>query len=301
MRHGGEDAQVLPSARGTVEWAAKALCATCACVSLVAASLICLFLLVYGCAASGKIGLAALIAGKRWQPSAGLFGILPMVAGTLCITALAVLLAAPAGVLTAVFVARYCPAVVRTFARGCLRLLALIPSVVYGFFGLSVIVPAIGHVSGTSGTCILAASLVLAVMSLPTIASTLEAAIQAVPQSYFVAAAALGACKDRGVFCVELHAARYGIIASVVLGAARAAGETVAVMMVAGNQAWMPHGVIKGARTLTSNIALQMGWAVGLHRGALIASALLLLVFTLVTNLVLTLLTRHEEARHEWW
>ena len=275
----------------------QGITATAAFVSVLAVITICLFLFVYSGSAIARIGLIPFIAGHRWKPSLELFGILPMLAGSLCVTAGALFLGVPLGILTAVFMARYCPKCVYGFSESCLRLLAGIPSVVYGFFGLTVIVPVIREASGGAGTCILAASIVLAIMILPTIASVSEAAIKAVPQVYFEGAAALGACKERCVFAVELPAARSGIMAAVVLGIGRAIGETMAVVMVAGNQAWMPRGVLKGARTLTTNIALEMGYASGLHRGALIACALVLFVFVLLINLALTLLTRRTEAQ----
>lgn len=277
---------------------AQGVCVLASCVSLAALALICLFLFTYGGTAIAKVGLIPFVTGDRWKPSLGLFGILPMIAGTLCVTAGAAVLGVPLGILTAVFMARYCPPVLYPFAESAVKLLAGIPSVVYGFFGLTVIVPVIREASGGAGTSILAASIVLAIMILPTIVSVSEAAIRSVPSEYFEGSAALGACKERSVFFVELPAARGAILSAVVLGISRALGETMAVVMVAGNQAGMPRGILKGVRTLTANIALEMGYASGLHRGCLIGCALVLFAFTLVVNLVLTVLTKSTEGRH---
>ncbi|NLW65193.1 MAG: phosphate ABC transporter permease subunit PstC, partial [Clostridiales bacterium] len=175
-------------------------------------------------------------------------------------------------------------------------LLAGIPSVVYGFFGLMVIVPAIRNAFGCSGTGLLAASLMLGIMILPTIISVSEAAIRAVPDSYYEGSLALGASHERSVFRAVLPAARSGIVSAVILGVGRAVGETMAVIMVAGNQAVVPSSIIKGLRTLTANIVLEMGYAADLHRDALIATAVVLFVFILIINLLFSVMKRRSAA-----
>jgi len=180
--------------------------------------------------------------------------------------------------------------------KPAVSLLAGIPSVVYGFFGLMVIVPLIRAVFGGSGSSMLAASIILGVMILPTIISISESALNAVPKSYYEGALALGATHERAVFKIVLPAAKSGVTAGVILGVGRAMGEAMAVMMVAGNQARMPAGLLKGVRTLTSNIVMEMGYAAELHREALIATAVVLFVFILVINLLFSILKRRTKV-----
>jgi phosphate transport system permease protein len=189
----------------------------------------------------------------------------------------------------------FCPRKLYPFAKPALDLLAGIPSVVYGFFGLMVIVPVIREISGGSGTSMLAAAIVLGVMILPTIIGVSEASIRAVNEAYYEGSLALGASHERSVFCVVLPAARSGISAAVILGVGRAVGETMAVIMVAGNQALLPRGIFKGLRTLTANIALEMGYAADLHRSALIATAVTLFVLILLINLLFSVISRKVE------
>jgi phosphate transport system permease protein len=176
-------------------------------------------------------------------------------------------------------------------------LLAGIPSIVYGFFGLTVIVPLIQRLFGGSGKGVLAASLILGIMILPSVISISEAALRAVPKSYYEGALALGATHERGVYSVSLPAAKSGIAAGVVLGVGRAIGEAMAVSMVAGNQPIIPGSILSGVRTLTSNIVLEMGYAEGLHRDALIATGVVLFVFILIINIMFSLLTSKERNK----
>ena len=260
--------------------------------SIVAVALICVFLFANGIPAMGKIGVFDFLLGKTWRPSNSLYGILPMIIGSLYVTAGAMVIGVPIGILTAVFMARFCPKPLYRFLKPALDLLAGIPSVVYGFFGLMVIVPMVRNVFGGSGASMLSASIVLGIMILPTIIGVSESAIRAVPNSYYEGSLALGAGHERSVFFSVLPAAKSGVLASVILGIGRAIGETMAVIMVAGNQAMLPKSLLKGLRTLTANIVLEMGYAADLHREALIATAVVLFVFILVINLSFSLIKR---------
>ena len=260
--------------------------------SIFAVLLICLFLFAGGIPAMLKIGVTDFLTGMRWKPGSDLYGILPMILGSIYVTAGAVVVGVPTGVLTAVYMARFCPPRAYRLLKPAVELLAGIPSVVYGFFGLMVIVPALRMLFGGSGTSLLAASLVLGIMILPTVIGVGEAALRAVPESYYEGSLALGASKERSIFFVVLPAARSGILAGVVLGIGRAIGETMAVIMVAGNQPVIPSSLFKGLRTLTANIVLEMGYAADLHREALISTAVVLFVFILCINLAFSLLKR---------
>lgn len=266
-----------------------------ACVSIAATITICIFLFANGVPAMLKIGLKNFIFGLKWKPSIDLYGIFPMIIGSITVTLGALILGVPLGLFTAVFLARYCPKQLYNFFESGVKLLAGIPSVVYGFFGLTVIVPAIRNIFGGNGTSILAASIVLAIMILPTIISVSESSIRAVPSLYFEGSLALGACKERSIFLVELKAAKSGIMAGIILGVGRAVGETMAVIMVAGNQAILPRSLVKGIRTLTANIVLEMGYAADLHRDALIATSVILFIFILIINLCFSLLKEKKE------
>lgn len=264
-----------------------------ACASILAVALICLFLFANGLPAIGKIGIFDFLLGKVWKPGNDLYGILPMILGSIYVTAGAIVVGVPIGILTAVFMAKFCPKGLYRFLKPAVELLAGIPSVVYGFFGLVVIVPLIRELfSDSKGTSMLAASLLLGIMILPTIIGVSESAIRAVPESYYEGGLALGASHERSVFFATLPAAKSGILAGVILGIGRAIGETMAVIMVAGNQPRMPAGLLKGVRTLTSNIVMEMGYAADLHREALIATAVVLFVFILLINLLFSVLKR---------
>ena len=264
-----------------------------ACASILAVALICLFLFANGLPAIGEIGIFDFLLGKVWKPGNDLYGILPMILGSIYVTAGAIVVGVPIGILTAVFMAKFCPKGLYRFLKPAVELLAGIPSVVYGFFGLVVIVPLIRNLFPNSkGTSMLAASLLLGIMILPTIIGVSESAIRAVPGTYYEGGLALGASHERSVFFATLPAAKSGILAGVILGIGRAIGETMAVIMVAGNQPRMPAGLLKGVRTLTSNIVMEMGYAADLHREALIATAVALFVFILLINLLFSVLKR---------
>ena len=262
-----------------------------ACASILAVALICLFLFANGVPAIGKIGGLDFLLGLVWRPGNDLYGILPMILGSIYVTAGAIVVGVPIGILTAVFMAKFCPKKIYRFLKPAVELLAGIPSVVYGFFGLVVIVPLIRQLFPDSkGTSMLAASLLLGIMILPTIIGVSESAIRAVPESYYEGGLALGASHERSVFFATLPAAKSGILAGVVLGIGRAIGETMAVIMIAGNQPRMPAGLLKGVRTLTANIVMEMGYAADLHREALIATAVVLFVFILLINMLFSAL-----------
>lgn len=263
-----------------------------ACVSILGVALICLFLFINGVPAMGKIGVFSFLLGKNWAPSSDVYGILPMILGSLYVTAGAVLIGVPIGILTSIFLSHFCPARLYRVLKPAVELLAGIPSVVYGFFGLVVLVPFVRTTFGGSGSSMFTASLLLGVMILPTIIGVSEAALRAVPHSYYEGALALGASHEKSVFFTVLPAARSGILAGVVLGVGRAIGETMAVIMVAGNQARMPVGLFKGVRTMTANIVIEMGYAADLHREALISTAVVLFVFILIINLLFSVLKR---------
>ena len=265
-----------------------------ACTSIAAVILICLFLFVNGIPAIGKIGIFDFLLGSTWRPSNGLYGILPFILGSLYVTAGAIIIGVPIGVLAAVFMARFCPRSLYRVLKPAINLMAGIPSIVYGFFGMVIIVPAIRGIFGGTGSNILTASILLGMMILPTIINLSETAIRAVPNSYYEGALALGATHERSVFCATLPAAKSGILAGVVLGIGRAIGETMAVIMVAGNSVAMPDSILSGVRTMTSNIVTEMGYASGLHREALIATGVVLFVFILIINLSLSLLKRRR-------
>jgi len=274
----------------------------CACVSIVAISIIAIFLFSGGLPAIREIGVSEFFLGTRWAPddrypAVPAFGVLPMIVGSLYITLGALVLGVPVGLFTAIFLAHMCPKRIYVLIKPIVNLLAGIPSVVYGFFGMVVVVPLIRPFArdvtgGGTGESIFAAAILLGIMILPVVISISETAIRAVPENYLEGALALGASKTRSVFCVIVPAARSGITAAVVLGIGRAIGETMAVNMVAGNQPRMPVHVLRGARSLTANIVMEMPYAYGLHRDALTASGVVLLLFVLLINIASVFLVR---------
>lgn len=261
-----------------------------ACTSVVAVALICIFLFVNGLPAMFEIGISDFLFGQKWKPSNNLYGILPFIMGSIYVTAGSILIGVPTALLTAVFLAFYCPKKLYPILKATVNLMAGIPSVVYGFFGLVVIVPLMREITGKDGSTMLTASILLGIMILPTITGVTESALRSVPDSYYEGALALGATHERSVFCTVMPAAKSGIVAGIVLGIGRSIGETMAVIMVAGNQTWMPQGILKGMRTMTANIVMEMGYAADLHREALIATGVVLFVFVLIINLCVSLL-----------
>ena len=267
-----------------------------ACASILSVAMICIFLFANGIPAIGKIGIFDFLLGEKWKPGTDIYGILPMILGSIYVTAGAIVVGVPIGILTAIFMSRFCPRSLYRIMKPAIDLLAGIPSVVYGFFGMVVIVPVMSKLFGGSGKSMATASVLLGIMILPTIIGVSESAINAVPSSYYEGALALGASHERSVFFATLPAAKSGILAGVILGVGRAIGETMAVIMVAGNQARMPKGLFEGVRTMTANIVLEMGYATDLHREALIATAVVLFVFILIINLSFSILSRKAEA-----
>ena len=256
-----------------------------ACISIVAVAMICIFLFANGIPAMGKIGLGKFLGGQVWKPGNDKYGIFPMIIGSLYITGGAIAVGVP--------IAKYCPEGLYKIMKPATELLAGIPSVVYGFFGLMVIVPAVRMIFGadnTDGMSILTASFLLGIMILPTIIGVTETSIRSVNNAYFEGALALGATKEASIFRCVIPAAKSGILAGVVLGIGRAIGETMAVVMIAGNQPRMPQGILQGVRTLTTNVVLEMGYATGLHREALIATGVVLFVFILIINLAFSIM-----------
>ena len=269
-----------------------------ACASIIAVALICIFLFQSGLPAMKEIGVNDFLLGTEWRPGNNLFGILPMIVGSIYVTAGAIIIGVPIGLFMAVYLAMYCPAKVYKVLKPAVDLLAGIPSIVYGFFGMVVIVPTVRYVFNEiidlngKGDSILTASIVLGIMILPTIIGAAEPAIRAVPKMYYEGALALGADHERSTFAVVFPAAQSGILASVILGIGRAVGETMAVVMIAGNQPRMPQSILKGVRTMTANIVLEMGYATDLHRESLIATGVVLFVFILIINLSFSALKR---------
>ena len=271
--------------------------AVAALTSILAVALICVFLFANGLPAILEVGPAAFLGGTTWKPTASVpqFGILPMIVGSIYVTAGAIVAGVPIGILTAVFLAFYCPKHLYKLLKSATELLAGIPSVVYGFFGLVLLVPFIREHIGGKGQSILAASILLGLMILPTIIGVSESALRAVPGSFYEGAVALGATHEEAIFRTVLPAAKSGVMAGVILGIGRAIGETMAVIMVVGNQARLPKSVLEGVRTLTGNIVIEMGYAAGLHREVLIATGVVLFVFILIINILFSILKRRDK------
>ena len=263
-------------------------------VCIIAVAVICFFLFKNGIPAMAKIGLADFVFGMKWKPGNELFGIFPMIIGSVIVTALSILMGVPIGIFGAIFMAFYCPEKIYKMLKPLIDLLAGIPSIVYGFFGLVVIVPLMQSWFGGSGKSVLTASILLGIMILPTIISVAESSLRAVPTAYYEGALALGASHERSIFHTVLPAAKSGVVAGVILGVGRSIGETMAVSMVAGNQPVIPGSLFKGVRTLTANIVLEMGYAADLHREALIATAVVLFVFILLINFSFSVLKRKK-------
>lgn len=274
-----------------------------ACISILSVLLICIFLFSNGIPGMAKIGLGKFLLGTEWKPGSQIFGTFSTIIGSIYVTIGAIIVGVPIGLLMAVFMARFCPKSLYKILKPGVELLAGIPSVVYGFFGLMVLVPFVRNTfrpvlqqygMTTTGQSILTASILLGMMILPTIINVSESAIRAVPDSYYQGALALGATHERSVFMTVVPAAKSGIMAAVILGVGRAIGETMAVIMVAGNQPRVPGSIFDGVRTMTANIVIDMGYATDLHREALIATGVVLFVFILIINLLFSLLKRKE-------
>lgn len=274
------------------EIAMRGVFALTACVSIAAVALICIFLFANGIPAIVKIGALKFLGGMVWNPNQNQFGIFPMIMGSIYATGIAILVGVPIGLLTSVFLARFCPKKLYKILKPVVSMLAGIPSIVYGFFGLVVMVPMMQKIFGVSGKNVLTAGILLGFMILPTIIAVSEAQIRAIPNSYYEGSLALGATHERSVYFVMLPAAKSGIMAGIILGVGRAIGETMAVVMIAGNQATMPSSLLSGVRTMTANIVLEMGYAADLHRDALIATGVVLFVFILIINVCFSLMKK---------
>ena len=262
--------------------------------SVLAVFLICLFLFLNAIPTIAEIGPLDFLLGTKWKPGNDLYGIFPMILGSVYVTGLSILFGVPLGILTAVYMAFFCNKRVYKFLRPAVELLAGIPSIVYGFFGLMVIVPFMQSLFGGSGKSMLTAGILLSLMILPTIVTVSENSLRAVDPALLSGALSLGDTKEVAVFRVIIPAASSGILSSVILGIGRSIGETMAVIMIAGNQAVMPSSLLKGVRTMTANIVLEMGYATDLHREALIATGAVLFVFILIINLAFSSLKRRE-------
>ncbi len=266
-----------------------------AALSILAVALICVFLFANGVPAIAEIGVFDFLLGQKWRPSNNIYGIFPMIVGSIYVTAGAIIVGVPLGVLCAVFLAWFCPKKLYKIIKPAVELLAGIPSIVYGFFGLVVLVPIMQTLFGGSGKGVLTASILLGIMILPTIIGVAESSIRAVPSSYYEGSLGLGATHERSVFFAVLPAAKQGILAGVILGIGRAIGETMAVVMIAGNQPVIPGSIFSGVRTMTANIVMEMGYAADLHRQALLGTAVVLFVFILIINLCFSVLKRRAD------
>ena len=263
--------------------------------SIFAVIVICLFLFANGFPTIFEIGPLDFLLGTNWRPTQDIYGIFPMILGSIYVTAGSLILGIPIGLLCAVYLARFCPPKIYKYLKPAVDLLAGIPSIVYGFFGLVVIVPMMRDLFGGSGKSVLTASILLGIMILPTLISVGESSIRAVPESYYEGALALGATPEEAMFKVMLPAAKSGVTAGIILAIDRSIGEAMAVSMVAGNQPVIPESLLSGVRTLTSNIVLEMGYATDMHRAALLATGVVLFVFILLINLTFSLLRKKED------
>lgn len=277
-----------------LEGLAKILFALCALISVIAVISICVFIFKNGVPAIREIGVKEFLLGREWKPRQEIYGIFPMIVSSVIVTLGAALIGAPSGILTAVFLAFYCPKRLYKIVKPTVNLLASVPSIIYGFFFLVAVVPVMQKLTETSGKGILTASLLLGFMILPTIISTAEASLRAVPSCYFEGSLSLGATKERSIFNTVLPAASSGVLSGIILGLGRAIGETMAVIMIIGNQPIMPSSALSGVRTLTGNIVLEMAYASGLHRGALIGTAVVLFVFILIINFCFSVITKKK-------
>ncbi|MCI5775079.1 MAG: phosphate ABC transporter permease subunit PstC [Aerococcus sp.] len=273
----------------------------CAMISIIALLSICYFIFANALPFMTKYGIWDFLSGSTWKPRKEIFGIAPMLVGSLYVTLIAMVIAIPAGVFTAVFMAYYCPPTLHRFLKPAVNLMAGIPSIIYGYFGLVILVPFIRRLTrffgiSSPGLSVLAAGLVLAIMVLPTIITTSESSLRAVPRFYYEASIGLGATHDRTSYVIMVPAAKSGIIASIILGLGRAVGETMAVIMVAGNQPIFPRGLFQGTRTMTTNIMLEMAYASGTHRDALIATGAVLFVIVLIINAILAYVNRGRKT-----
>jgi len=266
---------------------------TLALSSISALVLITVFIIAQGAPIIAEVGLFNFVFGMEWAPSQGKFGIFPMIVGSVTVTLGATLLGVPIGICCSIFLAEFAPVKFRNIFRPAIQLLAGIPSVVYGFWGLIFIVPFIRDRLGGPGLSILAGSVILAIMILPTVISISEVSILALPRQYKEGALALGLGHWQTIRSVLLPAAKSGIVAAVILGIGRALGETMAVIMVLGNAVAVPQSILDPVRTLTTNIGIEMGYASGEHRQALFATGIVLFVVIMLLNAAAQYITRN--------
>jgi len=259
--------------------------------------LIALFIFNEGLPFIFKYGLKNFLFANEWQPQLGKFGIFPMITASLWVTFGAMIIGAPLGVSVAFFLSEYVPRSVMRIIKPTIELLAAIPSVVYGFIGVMVLAPLIRNYLGGPGLSLLAGSIILGIMILPTIISISVDSILAVPQSYREGSLALGATVWQTIHMVTIRASKSGIIASIILGLGRAIGETMAVIMVAGNAVNIPHSPLDSVRTLTANIALEMSYATGLHRQALFATGVVLFIGIIILNSIASVALRKRMVK----
>lgn len=267
-------------------------------MSIISLVLIIVFMFTNGIPVMRKYGLSEFLFGIVWRPTASSpnFGLFPMILGSIYVTLGATVIGVPIGVLTAIFMAEYCPKSLYKILKPGISLMASIPSIVYGFFALQLIVPIVRDYIGGNGYSMLTAMLLLAIMILPTVIELSESAIRAVPRSYYNGSIGLGATHERTIFNVMLPAASSGVLSSIVLGIGRAIGETMAVVLIAGNQPIVPDSLLSGVRTLTTNIVLEMSYAAGDHRQALIATGVILFIFILIINSIFIVIKNREDA-----
>ncbi|MCL2003959.1 MAG: phosphate ABC transporter permease subunit PstC [Oscillospiraceae bacterium] len=262
--------------------------------SISALALITVFIIVQGVPIIAEVGFVNFIFGMSWAPSHGEYGIFPMIIGSVTVTLGAAILGVPVGLCCAIFLSEFAPARLRNLFRPAIQLLAGIPSVVYGFWGLLFIVPFIRNVLGGPGLSILAGAVILAIMILPTVISISEVSILALPRQYKEGALALGLTHWQTIRSVILPSAKSGIVAAVILGVGRAIGETMAVIMVLGNAVAVPTSILDPVRTLTTNIGIEMGYASGPHRQALFATGIVLFVIIMALNSTAQYITRKK-------
>jgi len=262
--------------------------------SISALALITVFIIINGIPIIAQVGFFNFVFGMSWAPSHGEFGIFPMIIGSLTVTVGAVIIGVPVGICTAIFLTEFAPARLSRLFRPAIQLLAGIPSVVYGFWGLLFVVPFIRNYLGGPGLSILAGSLILAIMVLPTVISITEVSIIALPRQYKEGALALGMTHWQTIRSVVLPSAKSGIVAAVILGIGRAMGETMAVIMVLGNAVAVPSSILDPVRTLTTNIGIEMSYASGEHRQALFATGIVLFVVIMVLNASAQYITRKK-------
>jgi len=260
--------------------------------SISALALITIFIIVNGVPIIAEVGVLNFIFGMSWAPSQGEYGIFPMIVGSVTVTLGAAIIGVPIGICCSIFLTEFAPSALSMLFRPAIQLLAGIPSVVYGFWGLLFIVPFIRNYFGGPGLSILAGSVILAIMILPTVISISEVSILALPRQYKEGALALGLTHWQTIRSVILPSAKSGIVAAVILGIGRAIGETMAVIMVLGNAVAVPTSILDPVRTLTTNIGIEMGYAAGMHRQALFATGIVLFIIIMVLNASAQYITR---------